>query len=432
MTDDPALRITREQAVAFRLARHHLSERLGRTGAESAAVVGLQDTPPGTAALALAARADVAPAALDKLVLVPSVRGAPLAVARKDVAIFTAGLEPPDEDAAKALVGSAWKSLKGVTAMEALDRVGEAVHDSLRAGPLPRDEFHQALRERLPKKLLWWCKGCDSHHVHPSLWRATGVRGVLAIVGREGRSAVFGLPPRHPAHKDPGGELARRFLGAYGPARPKLFADWAGLAPSHAAALWERAGDLVAVDLDGTKAWALAKDEGALVKERKIDGVRLLPNLDPLNAGRDRDLLVSDAAVRKRIWTVLGGPGTVLVAGEVRGLWRPAKKGTKLVDHGRGARQAPGVGEGRSRRRGRADRTVSRGRDRRAANDKALTPEPGVSRLPDRCGCSATSRSNRGRAASTSSRARSCASWPSSPTCEPGCCTSTSSTRRPR
>ena len=79
--------------------------------------------------------------------------------------------------------------------MEALDRVSEAVHESLRDGPLPRDDFHQALRERLPGELLRWCKGCGSHHVHPSLWRATGIRGVLAIVGREGRSAVFGLPP---------------------------------------------------------------------------------------------------------------------------------------------------------------------------------------------------------------------------------------------
>ena len=329
-TDD-ALPVTRDQAVAFRLERHHLSERLGRTGAGPAAVVGLQDTPPGTAALALAARADVAPKALDSLVLVPSVRGAPLAVARKDLAIFTAGLDPPDEEAAKAIVGNAWKTLHGITAMDALDRVSGAVHDSLRGGPLPRDDFHQALRERLPKKLLWWCKGCNSHHVNPSLWRATGVRGVLAIVGRDGRSAVFGAPPKHAARKDPGAELARRFLGAYGPARPKLFADWAGLAPSHATALWERAGRLVPVDLDGTKAWALAKDRSALVAERKIEGVRLLPNLDPLNSGRDRELLVSSAAVRKRIWTVLGGPGTVLVAGEVRGIWRPAKKGKKLL-----------------------------------------------------------------------------------------------------
>jgi Winged helix DNA-binding domain len=326
-----ALRLTRKQAVAFRLARHHLTKRLSRARMEEAAFVGLQDTPPGTAALALAARANVAPEAFDELVLVPSIRGAPIAIAKEDLAVFTAGLEPPDEESAKAVVGNAWKSLDGITAMEALDRVSEAVHDSLRDGPLARDDFHQALRERLPKELLWWCKGCNSHHVHPSLWRATGIRGVLAIVGRDGRSAVFGLPPRAPALEDPGAELARRFLNTYGPARPKLFADWAGLATSHANALWDRAGTLAQVELEGKRAWALAGDKRALAKEPRVDGVRLLANLDPLNAGRDRELLVPDPAVRKRIWTVLGGPGIVLASGEVAGLWRPAKKGRKLV-----------------------------------------------------------------------------------------------------
>jgi hypothetical protein len=329
--NDPAMRLTRGEALAFRLARHHLDERLGPSGAESAAVVGLQDTPPGTAALALAARADVAPGAVDELVVVPSVRGAPLAVAQKDLAVFTAGLDPPDEAAAKVVLGNGWKSLDGVTAMDALQRVSEAVHDSLRDGPRPRDDFHQALRERLPSDLLWWCKGCNSHHVHPSLWRATGIRGVLAIVGREGRSAVFGLPPTSSPHADPGAELARRFLQAYGPARPKLLAEWAGLATSHATALWDRAGPLIPVDLEGTNAWALAEDKAALVEERKPGGVRLLPNLDPLNAARDRDLLVPDPALRKRIWTVLGGPGTVLVSGDVRGLWRAARRGRNLL-----------------------------------------------------------------------------------------------------
>ena len=167
--------------------------------------------------------------------------------------------------------------------------------------------------------------------MHPSLWRATGIRGVLAIVGRDGRSAVFGSPPEAPRVEDPGAELARRFLRAYGPARPKLFADWAGLATSHANALWDRAGTLAEVELDGKQAWALADDERALAKEARPDGVRLLANLDPLNAGRDRELLVPDAALRKRIWTVLGGPGTVLASGEVAGLWRAAKKGKKLL-----------------------------------------------------------------------------------------------------
>jgi Winged helix DNA-binding domain len=154
---------------------------------------------------------------------------------------------------------------------------------------------------------------------------------VLAIVGREGRSAVFGLPPKAPPVDDPGAELARRFLHAYGPARPRLLAGWAGVATSHANALWQRAGPIVPVDVDGAKAWALAEDASALTDPAQPEGVRLLGNLDPLNAGRDRELLVPDPAVRKRIWTALGGPGTVLVSGEVAGLWRPAKKGKKLL-----------------------------------------------------------------------------------------------------
>jgi Winged helix DNA-binding domain len=325
------MHVTTRQALAFRVTRHHLAERLGAKKVQDAAVVGLQDTPPGTAGLALAARADAPPEALGELVLVPSIRGAPMAVAKRDLAVFTAGLEPPDEEAAKAVIGNAWKVLHGITAMEALDRVSEAVQQSLRDGPLARDDFHQALRERLPAELLWWCKGCQSHHVHPSLWRATGIRGVLAIAGREGRSAVFGLPPKAPAVKDPGAELARRFLRAYGPARHRLLADWAGLATSHAKALWERVGQLSSVDLDGTRAWVLAEDEQAIARETEVHAVRLLANRDPLNAARDRDVLVKDPEVRKRIWTAIGGPGTVLVSGEVAGLWRPAKKGRKLV-----------------------------------------------------------------------------------------------------
>ena len=323
--------LSREQVLGFRLARHHLNERLGAGKVDDAAVVGLQDTPPGTAALALAARADVVPGALDELVLVPSIRGAPLAVAERDLAVFTLGLAPPDEEAAKALIGNAWKALDGIPAMDALDRVSEAVADALRDGPLPRDDFHQALRERLPKELLWWCRGCGNHHVHPSLWRATGVRGVLAIVGREGRAAVFGAPPAAPPIADPGAELAWRFLGGYGPARPRLLAEWAGLAPTHAQAVWERAGDLVEVDVEGTRAWALADDLDALAAPPAAQGVRLLPNLDPLHAGRDRELLVPDAGLRKRVWTSLGGPGIVLAGGAVAGLWRPAKKGKRLL-----------------------------------------------------------------------------------------------------
>lgn len=85
------------------------------------------------------------------------------------------------------------------------------------------------------------------------------------------------------------------------------------------------------VGLDLSPAWALAEDGPALAAAAPPrDAVRLLTNLDPLHAARDRELLVPDPVLRRRIWTALGGPGTVLVGGEVAGLWRAAKRGRRL------------------------------------------------------------------------------------------------------
>jgi hypothetical protein len=89
------------------------------------------------------------PKALEELVLAYSVRGAPLAIAPEDLPVFTVGLDPPDEEAAKAVVGNAWKTLDGITAMDALDRVSEAVHDSLRDGPLAQRLVEVVARKRL-------------------------------------------------------------------------------------------------------------------------------------------------------------------------------------------------------------------------------------------------------------------------------------------
>ena len=135
--------MTRERVLAFRLARHHLGERA--PDAATAASPGLQDTPPGSAGAALAARADAGPEALDELITVPSLRGAATAVAPADLAMFTAGLEPSDEEEARHLTGNAWKSLDGVGALQALDIASEAVRDVLADGPLAKTDFHRAL-----------------------------------------------------------------------------------------------------------------------------------------------------------------------------------------------------------------------------------------------------------------------------------------------
>jgi len=324
--------VRRTAALAVRLARQHLDARV--EDAATAAYVGLQDTPPGSAGQSLAARmVDASPSDLDSLVIVPSLRGAPLAVAREDLAVFTAGVAPPDDKAAAVLIGNAAKALPdGVGSLEALDRVSDAVGDALSDGPLERDDFHQALRDRLPKDLLWWCKGCQSHHVHPSLWRATGIRGVLAIGGRAGgRTAIFEAPPRAAKVDDPAGELARRFLRAYGPATHSLLAAWAGIAPAHAKELWERAGELAEVKLEGKKAFVLADDVDVWASPPEVEGVRLLPGYDGFLAARDRELLQPDEGLRKQQWRPLGNPGAVLRDGKLSGTWRAAKKGKKLT-----------------------------------------------------------------------------------------------------
>jgi hypothetical protein len=327
------MEVDREQALAYRLASHNLHARLP-AGCErkAAAVIGLQDFPPGLAPVALVAR--VQDATMDDLVMVYTWRGAAVAVPREDVAVFTAGLAPPDEAAARALVGSATESLDdaGIPALGALDRVSAAVAGALAAGPLERDDFHQALRERLPPELLWWCRGCQSHHVHPSLWRATGIRGVLAVAGRRGRVTVFGAPPAAPTCDDAPAELTRRFLRAYGPATQSELAAWAGIAPTHARALFASVEDeLQEVRFAGRRALILAADADRLRSPPPASGARLLPPFDPYLDQRDRDTLFPDRELRRRARSGIGNPGVVLVDGEVTGLWRPVKKGRRLV-----------------------------------------------------------------------------------------------------
>lgn len=95
-----------DNVIAFRLARHGLLQRDGGEDLEDAvARCGLQNSPPGSAALALNARIDgLAPEILDKelterksLVLTWAMRGAPFLIPVSDAAVFTTGVLPPTE-----------------------------------------------------------------------------------------------------------------------------------------------------------------------------------------------------------------------------------------------------------------------------------------------------------------------------------------------
>jgi hypothetical protein len=168
------LAVDHRQALAFRVAGHHLHERTDPLTAVAAC--GLQEHPPGWSAVALHARArgELDPS---DVVTVNAMRGAPYVVPRREAAIFTAALVPDDDDGLTTFVGVGTKKEladAGFAVREALDLVTAAAREGLAAGPLDRDAFHQALRERLPRDC---CLGVPAARATTFVLRSGGRSG---------------------------------------------------------------------------------------------------------------------------------------------------------------------------------------------------------------------------------------------------------------
>ncbi len=133
-------------------------------------------------------------------------------------------------------------------------------------------------------------------------------------------------------------EACRRFLRAYGPARPSDFAAWFSAASFRAAearALFdELAGDLEEIDVEGRRCFVLAGDRSFPAATSEV---RLLPEYDVYVMGsRERDQLVPPP-VRELIaghgrgrYEGPAGVRLVLVDGIAAGLWERRKRGRRL------------------------------------------------------------------------------------------------------
>jgi len=336
--------VTTPQVLAFRLAAQGLAARAAGLN-EALRGWAVQDSPPGAAATALLARAEpLPPGRLDAalweeraLVALYNARTATAVLPADEVAAYATGLRPADEAGLKAVVGSALpdhdEGFAGPVALAV-----EAVADALDGRVLSRDDLHEALRRRLPRTLLPWCRACGSHHARRGLLVMAALDGRLCLAGRAGRQPAFARtdqwvgwapPPRAQA----GAELVRRYLAGYGPSGPGHLAEWAGLGRGHAHDLWALvAGELAEVRVDGgARAWVLAGDLPRLREPPAARGVRLLGPGDPLLLGRDRERLLPDAALRRAVWAPIGGAGVVLQDGEPVALWRARKAGRRLA-----------------------------------------------------------------------------------------------------
>jgi Winged helix DNA-binding domain len=133
-------------------------------------------------------------------------------------------------------------------------------------------------------------------------------------------------------------EACRRFLHAYGPARPGDFSEWFGpgaLKVSAARALFDSLGsEIEAVEVDGGPAFVLAGDTSFTELRPSI---RLLPEYDAYIMGsRERERLVPkpvrDLIARHKRGRYEGPAGVrfVLVDGLAAGLWERTRRGKRI------------------------------------------------------------------------------------------------------
>ncbi|HSK22369.1 MAG TPA: winged helix DNA-binding domain-containing protein [Egicoccus sp.] len=361
--DDPGPSVTRDLVRAFQLRRHHLDERIKgkRALLDVTGACGVQDSPPGSATVAIGARvagltADAVEHALEDtrtLVRTWAMRGAPFIVPTADLPVFTTGVLPVDEEARTNLIYGVRGSLDALSIGldELVATTAAAVRNVLSGERLDINELGRQVADRIAPTLsdtdraAWDAEGPHAKGqpvgealVHFCV-RLLTLQQLVCFGPRDGRRAPFvlvsewlddlpsisGMAARR--------ELVIRYLRAYGPSSRAGLADWLGINSSDAAPWWALVeGDVTPVDVEGSRRWVLTDDLETLAVSdpERVEGVRLLPPGDPFLQVPDRDILVDDRERRQQLWRSLHAPGAVLVDGDIVGTWRSRKTSRAL------------------------------------------------------------------------------------------------------
>lgn len=350
--------LDREHVIGFRLAAHHLDDRLPQRDLLTAAgQCGIQNSPPRSAILAFHARVDgITPElmteAIENTTLLQTwcMRGSPYYIPTSAADVFTAGVLPASEDAKLHFVLGVEQSIDRLemSLTEAVGLVTAATLEVLSGRQLTIHELGAEVAEWVAPELtpsqrhVWreegpYAKGqpIGEAVVHFCI-RILSLQQVVCFAPRTGNKAPFVLTEEwlgHPVAPSDAqasrAELLRRYLRSYGPSTRKAFAAWLGVRAGDVDPWWNLLDDeLLEVDFGGP-AWLLAADFDRVRAATLPTGIRLLPPKDPYMQLRDRDTVV-DKAYQRDVWKTAGDPGTILWGGEIVGTWRPRKKGRKL------------------------------------------------------------------------------------------------------
>ncbi len=352
--------VSRAEVIAFRLGAHSLTERLGDDGlAEAAGRCGVQNSPPGSALVALNARVqgmtlawfDEAVAAEKCLLQTWGMRGAPFYVPTDEASVFTAGVLPQTEASLRHFLPGLQQALGALemSAIEVVELTGAEIHGVLSGRRLTINDLGADVADRVAARLtaaqrsVWESPGAYAPGqplgegvVHFCV-RILTLQGIVCFAPRAGNAAPLVLVEEWLGHPigdldpaDARAELLRRYLRCYGPSTRADFAACVGVNAGDTDPWWALvAEELTPVGFRG-RSWILAEDLQRLRSAPPATGARLLPPRDPYTQMRDHDTIV-EKAYHRQVWKTVGDPGAVLVDGEVIGTWRPAKHGRALT-----------------------------------------------------------------------------------------------------
>lgn len=351
-----AHRLDRAQVLAYRAWVQGL-HNADVTADLDVLTVGLQDSPAGSAALALRQRTH-AGVKLDQpdLVLALTVRGAPHVHRREDLSLVRGALWPRDNEMLRSFLGGFGDTLvvSGADGPALLAQVADELRAIFPGEVATKGELSAAVTPRLPEMVCPWCGSCGTAHVDDGLFRLATLHAGLELVPGEDRRLRFRLGPgvatgrKRSARSDtateragagrPDRRLADLVLAAVRVAGPLTLGDVASwlatrsvtATPQWSRAVWAEIADrLVAVEVDGETLYAAAEMVDAVGDVPAPPVARLLPPRDTYLLGH-RGLLVPDRALATQVWRSVGSPGVLVVSGDVAGTWRARKSGRTL------------------------------------------------------------------------------------------------------
>jgi hypothetical protein len=323
-----------QQALAWRMQRHHLVARakpsdLVRVVSDSC---GLHAQLQSSAALSALARIDgLEREALDQalwrrrtLVKLWAARGTLHLLPSAELGVWISALRTYTD--------------RGMTGHPKVDQLSEAVGRALEGRLLTREELADEVQQITgSEELAGWVRSSWGSYLKPASFR-----GRLCFAPTENGRVMLTTPAtwlgRELEQLEPADalrEVTRRFLRTYAPATAEdLALWWGGYGPARGRRMLATLGEeAIEVEVDGDRAWVLARDAPGLGAAGSRDVARLLPAFDPWIVGASRSApAFVDPKHRARVYRPQGWFSPVVVVnGRMVGVWRHERKGRRLL-----------------------------------------------------------------------------------------------------